>query len=190
MVDMAKAVYPDNLIKWIRWYTSSEDGLLYVRNTSNEPIRIRATGTIISSNYKLKHNPITYVIQWQGLPDEERILWPNDIATLYVVNFGLRPKGRFLPPDKVLLFPTAEREKTTGEKGYRVNFIIENPEIINYSLLLSNKPKKREIKLRVALNANSLLNPTKHKTISLVFKIQTSGNPNTNAFQLLSRENE
>ena len=150
-----------------------------IKNTGSEPVRVRATGLITESNYKLKTTPITYVIQWQGLPSEDRFLWPNETATLYVVGFGVNKKN-ILITDRVFIFPSARREKVLDGKRYKVDFIIEDPDIFKiYPFPISDsKPDWREIKLTVSLNSNSLLNPTKYQTYNLLLEIRTDGTHN------------
>ena len=185
MVEMTEPVYSERIVKWLKKYVAAEDGLLYVKNTGSEPVRVRATGLIAESNYKLKHTPITYVIQWQGLPSEDRFLWPNETATLYVVGFGVNKKN-VLITDRVFIFPSARREKVMDGKRYKVDFIIEDPDIFKmYPFPFSDsKPELREIKLAVSLNSNSLLNPTKGQTYNLLLEIQTDGIHNQ--FQIVS----
>jgi len=179
MVEMTKPLYSERIMKWLKKYVAAEDGLLYVKNTGNEPVRVRATGLATDSNYKLKTTPITYVIQWQGLPSEDRTLWPNETATLYVVGFGVYKKNALIT-DRVFIFPSARREKMVNGERYKVDFIIEDPDVYNiYPIPISDfEPVLREIKLTVSLSSNSLLNPTKYQTYNLLLDIQTDGTQN------------
>jgi hypothetical protein len=157
------------LKKWLDWCSPKIDGVLEIKNTSRVPVRVRATGMLYNGTMPLSYENMTYIIQWQGLPDEEKILWPNDSAILYVVCFMTRPANKFGLPEQVLTFPTAAREK----EEFKVNFIVTPLESFTEHLL-AKQWKPKSVQIKIELNATSLLNPVNGTSKTMNFRIQPS----------------